>query len=1062
MEAQTRAMDVSALLKESDWIGGLAAQLIGDAHAAEDLAQDTRLAALRAGTLGSPDHDRSLRPWLATVARNGARMLRRSEGSRKAREADRAKMDVSEARSPEELIGDLETQELVLRLVRDLPDELSYVILASFVEDRSPAEIAALRGIPAGTVRWRKKEALRRLRERLETHFDGDRSAWLGALLPLAQASLRKEAGAAAAKVAGFAGPLATLWITMSFTWKCTALAAAAAAVYLSALRPLASADAGESPAPSAEPRLATAPETASDDPELAVSLPGPSAFESRRATRAKIVPPEARGELLYPAPQVTRITISVTDASGRGVAGATLRPSFSAELEEAHQHVLMGLSPVEQAALMAGLVRITDAAGNATWETDLLESEGVITFLAQGPGESTGSVGLLVRPGDLGLSARIELKSAASIAGRVVHTDGSQPGRQMIFVLAEDASLLTPGTSAFEWIGHDDVVASAHTDPNGQFTVTDVPDGTWIVMTSALSGHEPVRSDGIEIIGGGRVDGVELAVEPSPLGRPQVLVLDSEGRPLETARVELKGPDGLRFEGDVNRRGVYGLAATYDRFAGGTLRVTDRSLMHEPLTLSPIPEGARTIEVRMRPVPGVVKRTFVLQTAAGRPITDHRVTITAGEASQVVAGDGASWTVELPGGSSTVSLRIFSRGFEVLVMEDLKPADLETSTEIALTPLPGISGIVLANGEPIEQARVRLHAKWPREQFNVDGNGVTRVGSELDECRTDAQGRFQLFTPEVADCVVFVKSRSLVEGVLDLGTVDPVHALDGLEVVLGAGGRLEGRCTDPERAPLGNQCLVLSHPLHSPLRARSRADGTYSFPRVPPGDWFLRSVDAFESRQMIRLVEVPPAWSYPINCQVTGGETSTLDLVVEPRMDTSVAGAWVVQTDSSAAPWSVTISQADPFVGTSDPFVEAHEAKAKVSAEDGAFFLPATSQADAVVVIQSDAIDGFIRRTVRREEFPLTVDETMATGFLRFRLGAEPNALARRAHITWRRGAWSFDCYVALPEGDSGEVEEVSVPAGLLDVSWLDQKGTVTHQQSVHLAVDATVVLQN
>ena len=57
-----------ALLAETRWLTKLAKDLVGDPHAAEDVVQDTLLAAL--GERQRPI--RSLRPWLQAVARNFA------------------------------------------------------------------------------------------------------------------------------------------------------------------------------------------------------------------------------------------------------------------------------------------------------------------------------------------------------------------------------------------------------------------------------------------------------------------------------------------------------------------------------------------------------------------------------------------------------------------------------------------------------------------------------------------------------------------------------------------------------------------------------------------------------------------------------------------------------------------------------------------------------------------------------------------------------------------------------------------------------------------------------
>ena len=1015
METEIAAMDESALLKESDWIGGLAVKLIGNAHEAEDLAQDTRLAALQMPR----DRGRPIRPWLATVARNGMRMLRRSEGSRRARESDHAAMGANEtARSPAEMLEALETQELVSRFVRELPDELSSVIVESFLEDRTPAEIAALRGIPPGTVRWRKREALRRLRERLETHYGGDRSAWLGALLPLAQHSLRRSAGTATGGVVGFTGPsslsLSSLWVTTSLMGKLVTMVCLVAISVL-ALRTMTSGGAAPvaKPTPSLVaatgqvPRVTPPPQTQPHrllQGAARMAIPTDSGLKS-----SKLGLPSSAVEL-------TRIVIHVEDSNGRPVAGVKLTPSFSADLERAHRDVLEGMKPLELAKLMSGLTQITDSAGAATWETDLLRVEGVITFRAEGVHGRTGSARLLVRPDGEVYDATIELKATNAIEGRIVHSDGSVPRRQLVFIVAEDSPVLTAETTAFEWIGHEAVVASAHAREGGLFRSSGIPDGRWIALTSELSGFAPVRSAPFEIAGGETLSGIELLVQPDPLGRPEVLVLGSDGEPLLSARVHLTGLDGLSYTGDVNGHGVYGLAGSYGRFAGGTLEVVDTKLLHVPFKLSPIPQGPRTLRVPMEPVKNKVKRTFRLLSNSDRSVTDHHVLISNGDSSQAITGAGSQWTVELPGGAQdSVNFRVSSRGFGTLQIDDLNPSSLAAETELVLTPLPGIAGQVRFGGHRLAGVQVRLYRKLRDGRIGLRGNDVKRLGGEIDIASTDNAGFFRVFTPDAAACVLIASKPGYADLHLDLGNVDPSDPVEDLKLELGNGGTLVGTCTNADGEPANGAMLVLAHPFHRPLRTRSQPDGTFRFTRVPQGDWYLREVGAFESEDLTRIVEPPSEWNYPRNCSIVEGETSTLKLSLDEFLDSTVEGSWTLADPQVAASWSISISQ-NPLVEGAVPFVGSHEASVEVSS-DGSFSLPATTSADAQLWARSKEVSGIFRRSVARTELPLILDVRFGLGKMDLErpVAGTAGAGATRMHVAWNDGDWSFDSYVCL-----------------------------------------------
>ncbi|MCA9322697.1 MAG: RNA polymerase subunit sigma, partial [Planctomycetes bacterium] len=65
MEEHAQTTGIEELLESADWLQGLAEQLVQDPHLADDLVQDTWLAALRQPpTTAGPN-----RAWLATVLR---------------------------------------------------------------------------------------------------------------------------------------------------------------------------------------------------------------------------------------------------------------------------------------------------------------------------------------------------------------------------------------------------------------------------------------------------------------------------------------------------------------------------------------------------------------------------------------------------------------------------------------------------------------------------------------------------------------------------------------------------------------------------------------------------------------------------------------------------------------------------------------------------------------------------------------------------------------------------------------------------------------------------------
>ncbi len=154
---------VEELLSEAGWLRRLATCLADESVDADDIVQEARIAAWQR----QPDESRPLRPWLAKVIRDTAKMRRRSHGRRLVR--DGAAVSDDEIASPEDLLAQAQLHRLLVDLVLELEEPYRATILARFVDGRSCAEIARARGVPEGTVRWRLKEGLDRLRNQLDS-----------------------------------------------------------------------------------------------------------------------------------------------------------------------------------------------------------------------------------------------------------------------------------------------------------------------------------------------------------------------------------------------------------------------------------------------------------------------------------------------------------------------------------------------------------------------------------------------------------------------------------------------------------------------------------------------------------------------------------------------------------------------------------------------------------------------------------------------------------------------------------------------------------------------------
>ncbi len=191
---------LDTLLAHRAWVRALARTLVRDASSADDLVQETWLAALK-----RPPRRESVRAWLGTVLRRTAAKGQRSAARRAGREERAARPEA--ARATVDLVAQAELYERVVHAVLALPEPFRTAVLLRYFDGLPPREIARLTDAPVETVRAR----LRRGVEKLRAHFEETHgSEWRAVILPLAGAALPvKLVAAALVVVVAAAGALA-------------------------------------------------------------------------------------------------------------------------------------------------------------------------------------------------------------------------------------------------------------------------------------------------------------------------------------------------------------------------------------------------------------------------------------------------------------------------------------------------------------------------------------------------------------------------------------------------------------------------------------------------------------------------------------------------------------------------------------------------------------------------------------------------------------------------------------------------------------------------------------
>ena len=197
------SIDPDLLLAQSSWVEALARTLVRDPFRAEDVFQETMLAALEAPPRDAGDVKR-LRAWLGRVAFNLAHLSLRRRYRREAREEFAARDDV--AHSTADQVARSSVLDCVVATVQELEEPYRSTVLKRYFEGKSTAQIAEETNTTDNAVRKRLWRARAKLRGSLDRVHNGDRLAWFGALAPLAGIELPPLGGASATTLSTSAG----------------------------------------------------------------------------------------------------------------------------------------------------------------------------------------------------------------------------------------------------------------------------------------------------------------------------------------------------------------------------------------------------------------------------------------------------------------------------------------------------------------------------------------------------------------------------------------------------------------------------------------------------------------------------------------------------------------------------------------------------------------------------------------------------------------------------------------------------------------------------------------
>lgn len=818
------APSADALLAHTDWLLQLARALVGDASA-DDVVQDT----LEVALTRPPKKDGPIRPWLAGVARNLAKMSRRGGARREKREtaAHGVTVGATEIPTSEELVERARMQQKVAAIVLELPEALRDVLLLRFFEGMSAAEIARAQGIPGATVRSRLAEALARVRGALDEQHGGDRRRWMALVAPLPVAA---SSGSGAAAVAG--GLLVKTGLKLAITTAVLAVAAFFAGRHFGwfggadtpptpgpakVSEGSAKAPAPPAPTPPASASTSRAPEIAhDDDPKGTLRIEGQVIDDKDRPVAGALVaidanPPRtaetgADGAFVFDELIARDYRIEATAQFGgpdgfAGYAGpARLRLTDKPEpvtlrmREGGHVEVVVTQSG-DGAPIRGAEVELRSTL---TWKATT-DDKGIATLrgvgaawaplVARANGFAPAAM-MLSTSGSPAAPARVALSLAkgAAIAGKVVDDAGKPVGGAR--VVATAASEPFPVVDARR--------DGVETRADGTFVLPTIAAGTWR-LTATHGTFAPTTSAPINVDGANAKSGVQLVLSAG--ATLTGVVQDGSGAPVAAAdvRVVVRGTTFWRAtrQAFTAQDGTFSIAGLPRRAVEVVAASASGSSAIMPVDLAAKPEQALTLKLD---VAGAIAGAVVDSTGQGigdaqviaEPVwnggvADQQAWIVRGIQEAVTDQAGAFRFSGLPDG--TYRLRAARPGASESAIElaravETKPGD--TKARIVLPADGVVTGkVALPDGSAPAAFTVSIGGTYPVPFATADGS-------------------FSVPTVAGTHTIVIDGRRFLAAKAKDV-TIAEGKPTDVGTITVQLGRSVSGRVLDANRVPVAN-----------------------------------------------------------------------------------------------------------------------------------------------------------------------------------------------------------------------------------------------------------------
>lgn len=755
-----RALDPELILQHDPFVRGLARRLLRDAHAAEDVAQQTWLAACTRSIAPA-----SLRDWLGAVARRMAGKRARAERRELARQQAAARTE--QVPSTAALVAREALRAEIVRAVLELAEPYRTVVLLRWFDGLPPRAIARRLQVPVETVRTRHKRALAELRVRLDRHAGGDRAAWTALLVGLARRKKCVALGTAAAP--GFLAGVMLMTLPVRLSIAGLVLAGVFACALWFGFG-------GPADPPQETPLDGTPPAslTVASEPELAESaVPEPQGAASGERTRVADATPTTGSVLvrvrLHDGTPASGVEVElsrtgaiddmerrrgVTDTKGElrfpeeppgRTAAMVLRPDMTAsarcevvagsetvvELAMTRGIDVMGIvvdgrgAPIAGADIVAAnwsgqtVHRLGESAADGTFALRSVSTHGHVG--ARAPGFCASSMHTITAGEGAAVELRLVLsKPAATVSGMVFGPDGEPVADALVRVGSQeqDNHKLPDGATAMA-----PRPVAVRTDHDGRFVATGLPAGKLPCAVRARDlapWEETVQVDAgerreltVRLQAGVTLSGVARTEQGDPVAGAHVMVGDWRTLGLQRRRTDAGGAftfTGLPV-GEVKVR------AAHDQRGKAETTLSGRAGEHlrwDPVLSAGIVLRGRVVDEHDAPVAKVILEA---RAESGQEARDHW-------SAHGWSGDDGRFQLENcpPGTALQIDVRRYS-------MRELRLREIVPGSDELVVRLPSVALV-----------RIEGVAVGP------DGNGLTNV--EVHVLHAQAGGDLETLDP--------------------------------------------------------------------------------------------------------------------------------------------------------------------------------------------------------------------------------------------------------------------------------------------------------------------------